>query len=80
MGGGGDYITVCMHFSLIFNFFLERVSLFIPFSTFLGGFVSLPFRIGADGTHVVGFLSKGLFLKLNALVMFPGCGTGPTAN
>ena len=38
-----------------------------------------PFLMGADGTQVVGFRSKGLFLKANpaaaaaaALAMFPG--------
>ena len=34
-----------------------------------------PLRIGAVGTHVVGFLSKGLLRKAYPLVIFPGCGT-----
>ena len=34
-----------------------------------------PLRIGAVGTHVVGFLSKGLLRKAKPLVIFPGCGT-----
>ena len=34
-----------------------------------------PLRIGAVGTHVVGFLSKGLLRKPYPLVIFPGCGT-----
>ena len=34
-----------------------------------------PLRIGAEGTHVVGFLSKGLLRKAKPLVIFPGCGT-----